>query len=105
MSASNRANSDELTNVADQILMILDSSKSLTKESVITWFNEFLKLSNNNLNISKKRFIEFYKKFLPRNGDPEKFCDLVFKAFDSHHTGNIGAYVYHGVNLLVLNAT
>ena len=72
---------DELIRISDKVISILEANQNLSRQSVVEWFNDFIKLSNNNLNISKKKFIEFYKQFLPKNGNPDKFCEFVFRGW------------------------
>lgn len=39
--------------------------------------------------LNKKKFIEVYKQFYP-TGKAEKFCEYVFRTFDTDGSGNIG---------------
>ena len=85
---------NELIKISDEVRKILESNEGLSRESIFEWFHDFISLSNNNLQISKKKFIEFYTQFVPKKGrergNPQKFCEYVFRAYDYNKSGYIG---------------
>ena len=59
----------------------------MTPEKVKEVYNDFIAECPNGL-MTKKKFIQMHEK-LNQKGDPEKFCKLAFKAFDSDGNGKI----------------
>ena len=59
----------------------------LDKETVKSAYFEFLEECPSGL-MTRNKFIEIHEKLHP-TGEPEKFCNLAFKAFDTDNNGKI----------------
>ena len=64
-------------------------SKSLFNDIFVVFSFCFLQKDCPSGKLNKKKFIEVYKQFYP-TGKAEKFCEYVFRTFDTDGSGNIG---------------
>ena len=70
-----------------------------TEEEVKSWYSSFKKDCPSGV-LTKEKFIDVYKLFFPR-GDAEKFCNHVFRTFDTDKNGEINFVEF----LLAINVT
>lgn len=69
------------------IKYLLDTT-NFTRQQIEEWHSGFLKdFPDGKLN--KKKFIQIYKKSYP-DGNPDAFCEHIFRAFDIDSNGSIG---------------
>ena len=65
----------------------MSSKTGLSEETIFSIYKDFIEDCPNGL-MNRDKFIEIHEKLNPR-GDPEKFCKLAFKAFDTDNSGEI----------------
>ena len=70
-----------------------------TEKEVKSWYSSFKKDCPSGV-LTKEKFIDVYKLFFPR-GDAEKFCNHVFRTFDTDKNGEINFVEF----LLAINVT
>ncbi|CAF1061585.1 unnamed protein product [Didymodactylos carnosus] len=73
--------------LSDSNLEELSRLSGFTQDQVREWHSGFLKDCPSG-KLNKKKFIEVYKQFYP-SGKAEKFCEYVFRTFDTDSSGNI----------------
>jgi len=69
--------------VLEELLRVTDFSEPEIQD----WYRGFIKECPHNY-LTMGEFIKVYATFFP-NGDPEKFCQHVFRTFDLNHDGMI----------------
>ncbi|CAF1339319.1 unnamed protein product [Rotaria magnacalcarata] len=73
--------------LSDADVTELSNLSGFTPQQVREWHSGFLKDCPSG-KLNKKKFIEVYKQFYP-TGKAEKFCEYVFRTFDTDGSGNI----------------
>ncbi|CAF0716342.1 unnamed protein product, partial [Brachionus calyciflorus] len=73
--------------LGDAELTSLLNNTSFTKEEILQWHEGFLKDCPKG-RLNNKKFVEVYKVFYPQ-GKADKFCNHVFKVFDTDGSGEI----------------
>jgi len=73
--------------LTDSDVTNLSNLSGFTPQQVREWHAGFLKDCPTG-KLNKKKFIEVYKQFYP-TGKAEKFCEYVFRTFDTDSSGNI----------------
>ncbi|KAI3386165.1 hypothetical protein SNEBB_010034 [Seison nebaliae] len=74
--------------LTEEQIKFLQDNTHFKESQIKDWYQGFLAESPDGL-LSKKLFIKSYRQFYPNSKKPEKFCSLVFNAFDQNHSGKI----------------
>jgi len=77
----------------------LMNNTNFTKQQIKAWYNGFMKDCPNG-QLTRAKFLEVYSSFFPQ-GNAEKFCEHVFRTFDSDNSGKIDFKEF----LLAINIT
>lgn len=80
-------------------LEFLCSNTKFTKAEIKDWYRGFMRDCPDGL-LSKTKFLEVYSTFFP-TGNPDKFCNHVFRSFDGDNSGKIDFKEF----LLAINIT
>ena len=68
-------------------IAMLKANTSYTDKEIREWHAGFLKDCPSG-KLTKKQFVEVYKKFYPR-GKADSFCNFAFSMFDQNHDGTV----------------
>lgn len=77
----------------------LTDNTNFTKHQIKQWYKGFMRDCPNG-QLTRKKFLEVYSSFFPQ-GNAEKFCEHVFRTFDSDNSGKIDFKEF----LLAINIT
>jgi len=77
----------------------LMENTNFTKQQIKAWYSGFMKDCPNG-QLTRSKFLEVYSSFFPQ-GNAEKFCEHVFRTFDSDNSGKIDFKEF----LLAINIT
>jgi neurocalcin delta len=80
-------------------LQFLIQNTNFTKQQIKAWYSGFMKDCPDG-QLSRAKFLEVYSSFFPQ-GNAEKFCEHVFRTFDSDNSGRIDFKEF----LLAINIT
>lgn len=80
-------------------LEFLVNNTKFTKMEIKDWYRGFMRDCPDGL-LSKSKFLEVYSTFFP-TGNPDKFCEHVFRSFDKDNSGKIDFKEF----LLAINIT
>jgi Ca2+-binding EF-hand superfamily protein len=67
---------------------MLLANTNFSRQEIEEWHAGFMR-DCPNARLNKKQFVNEYKKFYP-NGQPDEFCEHVFRIFDADKNGFIG---------------
>lgn len=79
--------SSSSSSMSEEDLIFLKEHTHFTKKEILGWYKGFLKDCPNG-KLSKEKFRAVYGDFFPK-GNPEVFCEHVFRSFDTDHSGSI----------------
>ena len=71
--------------LSDEDVDFLTSNTQYSPEEIRTWYKSF-QMECPDGKLTKKKFGEIYKMFFS-SGNPERFCEHVFRAFDEDNSG------------------
>ena len=77
----------KIRELSDEDIEFLKSHTKYDEQTIREWYEGF-KIDCPNGKLSRKKFIDIYRTFFP-TGNPEKFCDHVFRTFDTDNSGHI----------------
>lgn len=77
----------------------LIENTNFTRQQIKAWYSGFMKDCPNG-QLTREKFLEVYSSFFPQ-GNAEKFCEHVFRTFDSDNSGKIDFKEF----LLAINIT
>ncbi|ESN95937.1 hypothetical protein HELRODRAFT_185956 [Helobdella robusta] len=78
------ANSKKLSK--DDLAFLIDNTE-FSKEQIKAWYKGFMKDCPDG-QLTREKFLEVYSSFFPQ-GEANKFCEHVFRTFDSDNSGKI----------------
>ncbi|CAG5133496.1 unnamed protein product [Candidula unifasciata] len=76
-----------MSHLSKEDLKFLQQNTKFSKDEIKQWYKGFMRDCPNG-NLSKDKFKEVYSQFFP-GGDPEAFCEHVFRSFDKDKSGSI----------------
>ncbi len=89
MSFSGSSRSSAKTDLSEQDIEFIMANTDFSKEKIIEWHAEFIKVCPQN-KLDKEKFIQFYSKLIPGDNSSERsYCEAVFQACDTDSNGFI----------------
>ncbi|BFZ16952.1 hypothetical protein BsWGS_19991 [Bradybaena similaris] len=76
-----------MSHLSKEDLRFLQENTKFSKEEIKQWHKGFMRDCPDG-NLSKNKFKEVYMQFFPA-GDPDAFCEHVFRSFDKDQSGTI----------------
>ncbi|KAI3381783.1 hypothetical protein SNEBB_002036 [Seison nebaliae] len=73
--------------LTEENFQILEDNTNFSRDQISEWHKGFMKDCSSG-KLSKKKFVEVYKQFYPV-GKADKFCEHVFRTFDTDSSGEI----------------
>lgn len=77
----------KIRELSDEDVDFLKTHTKYDEQTIREWYEGF-KVDCPSGRLSRKKFIDIYRTFFP-TGNPEKFCDHVFRTFDTDNSGHI----------------
>lgn len=77
----------KIRELSEEDIDFLKTHTKYDEQTIREWYEGF-KIDCPNGKLSRKKFIDIYRTFFP-TGNPEKFCDHVFRTFDTDNSGHI----------------
>ena len=82
------SNSRSAVKLTDEDVQFLMKNTSYTEKEIRDWYKGF-QVDCPDGKLSRDKFIDIYKNFF-KGGNPEKFCEHVYRTFDEDGNGSIG---------------
>lgn len=91
MSSLESKRTSQKVNLTEDDIIFIMANTDFTRAKIIEWHAQFIKQCPLG-KINRKEFVQFYKQLTPGNDnniDEDRFCEYVFKAFDSDNNGYV----------------